>query len=136
MLFMKPVKRILLVDDDIMVNIVTERLLARHSKEYEITTFTNPVKAIAHLINDYNQTGSLPDIILLDIRMPELTGFEFLDKISEYDFSSSLQVIMYTSSTAAPDQERAQTYSNVIGYMQKPFSVELFSKIVSEIVQC
>jgi CheY-like chemotaxis protein len=133
---MRQIQKIVLVDDDMMVNMVTERLLLRHNKEYQITVFTNPVKALDTLKKDHETGNTLPDIILLDIRMPELTGFEFLDKLSENDFAKNIQIIMHTSSFALPDQEKAQIYSNVIGYMQKPFSVDLFSKILEEKVQC
>lgn len=127
---MKLVRKILIVDDDIMVNIITERLLMRHNKEYEITTFTNPVKALENLQEKYSNNESLPDLVLLDIRMPELSGFEFLDKINQTEFSDSLPVIMYTSSTAAPDLQRSQYYKNVIGYMSKPFAVHTFEEIL------
>jgi two-component system, CitB family, response regulator MalR len=130
---MKPVKTILIVDDDLMVNMVTERLLLRHNKDYKIVTFTNPVKALESLKEKYSNHESLPDIVLLDIRMPELTGFEFLDKLKESELFDSLQVIMYTSSAAVADQEKSQVYKNVIGYMQKPFSVNLFNEILDKI---
>lgn len=130
---MKSVKTILIVDDDLMVNMVTERLLLRHNKDYEIATYTNPVKALEILKEKHANGDSLPDIILLDIRMPELTGFEFLDKLKESDFAEELQIIMYTSSAATTDQEKSQIYKNVIGYMQKPFSVNLFNDILDKI---
>ncbi len=124
----------MIVDDDMMVNMVTERLLLRHNKEYEISTFTNPVKAFEHLSARKINHEDMPDLILLDIRMPQLSGFEFLEKLEESNLLTSLQVIMYTSSDAATDQEQSQYYQNVIGYMQKPFSIRVFDQIVDKIL--
>jgi CheY-like chemotaxis protein len=74
--------------------------------------------------------SELPDMIFLDINMPHLNGFEFLEKMKEYKLNDKVQVIMYTSSNSLSDQKAAQRYSNVIGYMEKPFSAQAYGRML------
>ncbi len=119
-------RKVFVVDDDEVQNFVTQRLIKQFDKEYEVSTYANPLKAIEAL----KQSEDLPDIILLDINMPEMDGFEFLKKMEDEKLSDKIGVIMYSSSTYKDDKKKAKTYSNVIGYMEKPFSPEKYEEIL------
>ncbi len=124
----KKYKKIVVVDDDEVHNFVTQRLIRQFDKECEVATYISPVKALDLLLK--SPDDDLPDIILLDINMPGMDGFEFLTKMSENGLSDKVQVIMYSSSTYNDDKKRAKSYSNVIGYMEKPFSPEQYGEIL------
>jgi CheY-like chemotaxis protein len=127
---METVKKILIIDDDGIANFVTEKLLLKCDSRYEISTYTNSMRALSDLVDEDEASHELPDLIFLDINMPELDGFDFLTKLQDYEISDKVAVIVYTSSSNPKDVDKSKKYENVIGYMQKPFSVNTYTKIL------
>jgi CheY-like chemotaxis protein len=80
-----------LVDDDPLIIIVHKMILSRFKKDALVVDFVNPVNALAH-INANN-----PDIVFLDINMPEMNAWEFLNRL-ERDLSFTASVVIISSS--------------------------------------
>jgi CheY-like chemotaxis protein len=123
--------RIMVVDDDEVNNFVTEKFLYLLNPAYEVSSYANPVKAWHYLQEQKESPEQLPQIILLDINMPAMDGFEFLANLSKENLSGSIQVIMYSSSTQLEDRLKAMEYTNVIGYMEKPFNTDIYKDILA-----
>ncbi|MDN5204304.1 response regulator [Fulvivirgaceae bacterium BMA10] len=125
---MSKIKRILLVDDDNVTNLFTKFVLDRYNKELEIDICLNGQEAINYL----QTTDLLPDLIILDINMPLLNGFEFLDWQSQSSFQE-ICVVMYSTSDRDEDIQLSLQYKQVVEYIEKPFDLqqieELFNKI-------
>lgn len=109
------VKEILIVDDESVAIMICEKLMKVYDPKLEIKGITSPVEAIFYL------EEHKPDIIFLDIRMPLMDGFAFLDAMQERNLS--VPVILLTSSTSYDDQRRSEKYANVIRYQIKPLTV-------------
>ncbi len=125
---MSKIKRILLVDDDNLTNLFTKFILSRYNKELEINICLNGEEAI-----NYLQTADAPpDLIILDINMPLINGFEFLDWQSQSPFQETC-VVMYSTSDREEDIKQSLQYKQVVEYIEKPFDLQkievLFSKI-------
>lgn len=127
---MKHIKKAFIVDDDDILNFVTTELLAKFDPDCQVTSFTNPENAFECLVSIHESGESLPDVLLLDINMPKLNGFEFLQKMKAGGLSKKIQVIMYTSSGNPEDKKRSSQFDNVVGYMEKPFSAQAYGKIL------
>lgn len=127
---MKHIKKAFIIDDDEAVNFVTKKLLANFDQECEVTTFSKPLEALEKLKVMLDHAEPLPDVLLLDINMPKMNGFEFLQKMREEGLSKKVQVIMYTSSVNPEDKKTSSGYDNVIGFMEKPFSAQAYGKIL------
>lgn len=128
----KNYKTIFVIDDDEVANFVTEKLLKYFDPGYSISTYSNPVEAF-HLLQQLNeQKTAIPDLILLDINMPHMDGFQFLQKMKEYGLSEKVEVIMYSSSSSFEDKKRSKTFSNVIGYLEKPFSAQAYGRMLDK----
>jgi CheY-like chemotaxis protein len=126
---MNYIKKAFIVDDDDVLNYVTQKLIAKFDPSCEIKAFENPHHAFESLLALRSSGEQLPDVLLLDINMPEINGFDFLRKMKAEGLSEQVQVIMYTSSENPQDKEKSAQFDNVVGYMSKPFSAKTSGKI-------
>jgi DNA-binding response OmpR family regulator len=91
-------KKILILDDKQSIAQIISIYL---SGEYDIVWFENPIKGIAWL-----QEGNIPDLIISDIRMPEMRGDEFLEYIKSNELFRSIPVIMLSSEESTTERIR------------------------------
>jgi two-component SAPR family response regulator len=70
--------KILLIDDDRIFNFLHSKIIERINSKHDIIAYESPFEALQYLLN--LSESDLPDIIFLDINMPELNGFEFINK--------------------------------------------------------
>nr|WP_180120543.1 Hpt domain-containing protein [Acinetobacter sp. YH12086] len=118
---------VMIVDDSVTVRKVTSRLLERQG--YDIVTAKDGVDAIEQLEN------VRPDLMLLDIEMPRMDGFEVTNLVRHHDIHRELPIIMITSRTGEKHRERAFSLG-VTHYMGKPFQeAELLANIEALIAE-
>ena len=118
---MIPTIKIMLVDDEPINNFISTKIIERFNPKCEVVAFTSVKEALNHL-----RTGDFPDLILLDINMPELNGWEFLNHYSKFPESDQERcpVAMLTSSVNKQDIDRSRTYRAVTNFISKPLTVE------------
>lgn len=116
---------IFLVDDDPIQNLITSQLISSNFGNIEYEIFNNGTDLLKAL-----EDGASPKLILLDINMPIMGGWEFLDKYQK--FKNQKAVIMLTSSINDEDLNRSKKYDFVIGYYTKPVSMETIRKILDQ----
>src|SRR5919198_6003721 len=122
-------KRILVVDDDPDTCIVYQIVL--EDAGYECKSYTDPVKALKEFRPNYY------DLILLDIKMPVLNGFELCKKIRECD--KAVQIIFITASEGYYEQLRTQSYPELdddtnLKYVQKPIANDDLVRLVYTLI--
>ncbi|MEF9957081.1 MAG: Hpt domain-containing protein [Acinetobacter sp.] len=116
---------IMIVDDSVTVRKVTSRLLERHG--YDVVTAKDGVDAIEQL-----ETVK-PDLMLLDIEMPRMDGFEVTNLVRHHEVHRELPIIMITSRTGEKHRERALSLG-VNQYMGKPFQEEILLENVESLL--
>jgi CheY-like chemotaxis protein len=109
---------ILIVDDDDTSNFIAQRQLVRYNIGAEIIVRSNGQEAMDYIMN----APELPDLVLLDINMPIMTGFEFLEWFSGSAYKGKTKFIMYSTSVRQEDKEEAGRYDDVIVYLEKPLT--------------
>jgi CheY-like chemotaxis protein len=114
--------KIWLIDDDNITNMLNRYFLEEHYPSLEIRSFIYASEALEEL----KQGGDNPNFILLDINMPGMNGWEFLDGLQRANISSyKLPTIYMLSSSLDPEDEaKARKSALVKGFISKPLEVE------------
>jgi len=124
---------IMIVDDDDISNFITQKCLEKSGTVDKISIYQESPEAINQLIQKKRNNIQLPEYILLDINMPYIDGFDFLDLCQSSDVLEAIHVIMYTSSLRLEDRKKALTYSAVKGYLEKPLQIAELKAIVDQL---
>ncbi|WP_207426271.1 response regulator [Pedobacter sp. SYSU D00535] len=124
--------KVLIIDDDPFYHQVTKAFIKKYDSVDEHTSYTNPVNSLLDLTEAYFASKPLPDIILLDLNMPELSGWEFLDTFSTISALTDQRTKVYivSSSVGQDDKDRALNYPCVKGIYSKPVSNAVFDSIL------
>ncbi|TKK67762.1 response regulator [Ilyomonas limi] len=114
---------VLLVDDEYISNFINKKLIENIDAAIHTIAFNDAVEAFGklHFIK--------PDLILLDINMPMMNGWDFLDKM-QVD-ATDYKVVILTSSVNAMDRTKAAKYKNVIGFMEKPATISSLTPYIT-----
>ena len=111
--------RIFIIDDNQIDLLISRKLLLKNSTELDIQEYSQARQALSAIKSNQDDK---PDIILLDLNMPEMDGWGFLNELKEADIQSGFKVYVLTSSLDDRDRTRAQEYRVVEGYLTKPLN--------------
>jgi CheY-like chemotaxis protein len=123
---------ILLVDDDPVNNFLNQRLLEKLAVADQLLVALNGQEAFA-LLEQYCPDEACPALILLDVNMPVMNGFEFLHAYQQLplDQKEAIVIIMLTTSLHPQDVERGQEL-NVAGFLSKPLTVDKVNGLLKQ----
>nr|WP_255749437.1 response regulator [Pontibacter liquoris] len=120
-----------MVDDDDNWCFISKIILQKAGIGKQIITANNGLKALAVLRQRVADGQQLPELIFLDIKMPVMNGFEFLDELvnaAELDLSHT-QIYICSSSVNAKDKETAGLYP-IAGFITKPLTQDILNQIL------
>jgi DNA-binding NarL/FixJ family response regulator len=128
----KKLSNLWIIDDDPMSSFYIKRLAELGELASIITIYDQAKGAIDYLLLHKKSFEHLPDLILLDIYMPGLDGWGFLDELQKIQVQLIKEVNVYvvSSSNHPKDVERAKQFPEVKGYFQKPVTVEALKNMV------
>ncbi|MFL5747475.1 MAG: response regulator [Niastella sp.] len=121
-----PINKILLVDDDATANYLSKELLESLHAANEIETAENCLRALELI-----RQSDCADVIFLDIKMPGIDGFDFLERLKKLSLEKKIKVVMLTSSVRPEDKLRAFSYKAVIDYLEKPLTPDKVQMIAT-----
>ena len=126
---MKHLKTIYLIDDDEGINFLNRAIITRLKLADSIVSFKDPVMAFDTLKKDIEK-GSAPELILLDINMPLMDGWEFVNQYAELGKDEASVIIMLSSSIDPADEAKAKSIRQISGFRSKPLSFDMAEEIV------
>lgn len=132
----KPLKTILLIDDDETTNYLNHRLLSRMELSEDIRVVTNGEEALGYLEKAFAgvEQNPRPDLIFVDIKMTVMDGFEFLEEYQKFtpEQKGETVMLMLTSSASFYDLEKLKKYPDVRRHYSKPLAEADVREIMQE----
>lgn len=123
----KKTKRYIVVDDDPVSNLVSELNIKKFDPEAELILFTCPEEALEFL---KSEKDSQPSILLLDINMPIMTGWEFLSEFNQFPQHMRESFSVFILSSSLEDcTEKVETYPDLNGFFSKPLGQKHFEEM-------
>jgi len=134
----KKLKCILLIDDDEPTNFLNKLILEEMNCAEQIHIAKSGREAINFLTANHreknNRDAQMPDLVFLDINMPAMDGWEFLDLFTGFNTARKKKAvtIMLTTSLNPEDETKSKTIAQVSGYRRKPLSREMVEEILEK----
>lgn len=114
--------KILVIDDEQSICLILENFL---SVDYEIVSKNDGIQALEWL------EGNLPDLIICDVQMPNMDGYQFLEKVRQRGYTKHTPVIMLSGSEAS--KERIKCYRlGAQDFLTKPFNPEELEELIKK----
>ena len=119
-----------IIDDDSIFVFVLKKLLEKNDSFAQIRDFKNADEVLELL--SHNEEN-LPDLILLDLNMPIVDGWQFLDKIEKMPYKEKLNVFIMSSSIDVSDIEKSKAYATVKDFISKPINNDKLINLLEKI---
>lgn len=124
----------LAIDDDYLNNKICEILITKADITADVKTFTVPEEGLKYIATAYDGSATKLTILLLDINMPTMSGWEFLAEFEKFDLiiKQCFKIYILSSSIDERDLERAKSNKNVVEYIKKPLRTDKILEIIEQ----
>ena len=126
-------EKIMIIDDNNIDLYVTSRIITKNIFGKEVIGFISAEEALQYLKTNENDISALPEIILVDIYMPLMSGFEFMEVYDKFStvLKNYCRVFILSSSIDELDMARVENDKNVVAFQVKPITKEFLESINS-----
>jgi CheY-like chemotaxis protein len=121
---------IAIIDDDIIFHFIFSKLMENLQGVNEVLIFSDGKEAIDFINSNINNLDKLPDIIFLDINMPVMNGWQFLDRYKLLEMKKKIMIYIVSSSNNPDDIIDAKAILEVSDYLVKPIKGEQYADII------
>ena len=122
-------KQILLIEDDPITNFINTHLIKKLDKDIRVNVAVNGKEGLSFIKCCLDQSQAVPQLILLDINMPVMNGFEFLEEFQNTPLAKDVVIVMLTTSNHLRDMDRLFKSGN-LDLISKPLTEEKFKYIL------
>ncbi len=117
-----------LIDDDWPTNYLHQRIINKSGLAKSVVTLESAETALALLSEKQDAGSSYPDLILLDLNMPKVNGWEFLERFRQFNNKDTL-IYMLSTTINPDDREKANGIKEIAGFKNKPLTKALLDEI-------
>ena len=130
----KKLNCILLVDDDEATNFIHRLVIEETDCAENIIAIQRPEEALKFLTTKEHDNFPNPDLLFLDINMPRMNGWEFLDAYDKLpaEQKAKVVIVMLTTSSNPADIERARARGQLGGFMSKPLTSKMILDVIDQ----
>jgi CheY-like chemotaxis protein len=130
----KKINSIFIIDDDPMTNLLHQVIIQKTGLTDDISSAESVEEAIGLLNSKMFTQSSIPELILIDLNMPGLNGWDFIVEYSNMVQHSKRKsvIVILTASTHPDDAKKASTIPEIAGFRNKPLTVEMINEIAEE----
>ena len=130
---MKKIDLAYIIDDDEIIFYLTKEIIKSVQFSKSTETFQDGLHAINNLKEAIKKKEPLPDVILFDLNMPVMDGWEFVEEFLRLDLKKEIPLFVFTSSIDPADKEKANSFPTIKGFIQKPLTIHKLDKILRDI---
>lgn len=122
---------VMIIDDNSVDLYITSRMVSKNNFAKNLLLYTSAEEALKYLQANQANMSMLPQVIFVDIYMPLMSGFEFLDKYDKFDtsFKSGIKTYIVSSSIDQEDIARSSNNQNVVSFQVKPITKDFLDRI-------
>jgi two-component system, chemotaxis family, chemotaxis protein CheY len=122
---------IFLVDDDHIYQFTAKKTLESMGLPGQVSIFTDGEQAIKYIKEHISQPEAMPDVIFLDINMPVMDGWQFVEEYQKLSLPKKVALYMVSSSVDETDMKRSKEYHVIDDYIIKPVGRSRFEQLLS-----
>lgn len=124
-----------LIDDDEVFQFITQKTIKKISPNIDVRHFSDGEKGIDYIKAHAYEPNYLPDVVLLDINMPYMDGWDFLEEFKniENEINKKITIYLLTSSDNSEDVEKARKISQISGYIVKPLTQGKLKQLLEDL---
>ena len=128
------IRTVCLIDDDPILQFLFKEIISTLDSVKENLIFSNGREAIDFFLIEKHSPENIPDLVVLDLNMPVMDGWDFLDEFiqNKPKFSKIPVIYIMSSSTHPTDKEKATRYEEISGYLAKPISVDKLTQMLED----
>jgi CheY-like chemotaxis protein len=131
------IKKLLCVDDDKITLTLIKLVVSKAAFAEEIITRMNGKEALDYYssLSENSSAAAYPELIFLDLNMPVMSGWDFLEEFSKnfYQQFNQTKIVIVSSSTDPDEKARAKNYPMIIDFLSKPISIHALKRVALEV---
>jgi CheY-like chemotaxis protein len=130
----KKLNCILLIDDDYATNLYHKMIIQEANCTHKIVVITCAIEALEYFKSPFDEENPRPNLVFLDINMPKMTGWEFMEEYKHLEYSQKAEniIVMLSTSSHPDDIQKAQDNPLIKEYRGKPLSEEIIHDLVAK----
>ena len=128
----RKLKSVLLIDDDNATNFIHNHFIKKAEVTKSVVTMISGEDALEYLTTKENDKYPQPELIFLDINMPRMNGWEFLEAYEQFEAcdKNAIVIVMLTTSVNPDDKKKAMSNELITDFKNKPLNVEVLQEII------
>ncbi len=121
---------LLVIDDDDINIFIIKKIVEKTGFDIDMVSKNNGQQAIDYLKQTIASNLPLPQLILIDINMPVMNGWEFIEAYQNLGVTTPVDLYILSSSVYENDIEKTKSYTSVKGFISKPLSMERLTELI------
>lgn len=124
-------KSFIVIDDDPINNLLCTKNIKKSVQDADVITFTQAEIGLNYIKSNFNKSNIGNAILFLDINMPTMSGWEFMDEFHNFnsEIKGHVSVYILSSSVSDVDKQKAKTDPDIVDYLEKPLLADTLKMI-------